>query len=390
MGLISISFGLWEDFQQLWLENYGFAVESIANILGWANIISAIICVIAIWRTKVHQLKYFTGAVILAQIIALMVLFISHNAPEMAPIVRVFATIDAVCQQLAFISIWPLMAAYRKDEDTYGAIRLAEYVFRDLGVLMGGLFIGRTIGNFVVGYNTFLGMALTGTILAFITLTAIDSIKPTSTKSDSFSAIIKQIVHDKMLLLYFGYHFIGRIALTMALGLKMLIFTNILSFTAGAAVNYLLALSILADIIGVVCLRWLTPRNDYFTVSLKFGGRVLMYLAAFLTNSPFVILAAMTFAIILSKAFDNRTEAPYMIRIKCQGQFCINGLRRAVRTVATAIGMAAVGAIYSFGFRYVMVVAAVFTLIQTVIAYALIYLREHERHTKKIANKYIK
>lgn len=375
-GLISIACGVWENFQQLWLENYGFSIESIADILGVASFGAAIICLVLAWRMKFHHIKLFVAMTMIVQITSLGGLFLLGDMPSMAPVVRGLAIISSVGEKIMFLSIWPLMSAYRKDNDAYGAIGLVEYVFRDIGVLMGGIFIGRTLGSFVIGYDVFLGLAILFYTCALGALRWVVPVRLHDGGEGCLRTVLRQIIQDKILGLYFIYYSISRIAYCSALGLKMLIFTNVLSMSPGVAVNYVLILGIIADAVGVICLRWLTPRNDYVTVAIKFGGRFLLYLAACLTGTPMVILAAMTYGLIVSRAFDNRTEAPYINRIKCQGQFSLMASRRAVRMLSESVGMALVGAVWILGFRYVLGLAAVFVAVQIVLACALIYLRE--------------
>lgn len=382
-GLISISVGLWENFQQLWLENYGFSVETIANVLSAATFICAAVCLFVAWRVKPDKIKSFVALCLILQICALIGLGLMSDMPNMAPLVKLLAVIDTIGQKIIFLSTWPLMSACRKDDDTYGKIGLTEYVFRDLGVLVGGLFIGRTIGGFVVGYNMFLGLALVFYTMALLSLVWIKLPKIRNCENGRLAIVLRHIRRDRILSMYFLYYFINRIAYCCALGLKMLIFTNVLSFSASAAVNFFLIVGILADLIGVICLRWLTPRSDYVTMSIKFGGRFIMYSLAFLTGNPIVMLSAMTFAVLLSKSFDNRTEAPYINRIGCQGQFSLVATRKMVRSVGESIGMSIAGAAYAFGLRYILGAAAVFVLIQTIIGYILIYMRTHESKVHK-------
>ncbi len=377
-AFISIACGVWENFQQLWLENYGFSIESIADILSMASFGAAIICLVLAWRVKFNRLKLFVAGTMIVQIVSLGGLFLLGDVPSMAPVVRWLAIISLLGEKIMFLSIWPLMSAYRKDNDAYGTISLVEYIFRDVGVLMGGIFIGRTLGHLVIGYDMFLELAIFFYMCAILSLRWIETVSVRDAGDGCMGNVIRQIIQDKILALYFIYYTINCIAYCSALGLKMLIFTNVLAMSPGTAVNYVLMLGIIADIIGVVCLRWLTPRSDYVTISIKMGGRFFLYLAAFLTGEPLVIFAAMTYGLALARAFDNRTDAPYINRIKCQGQFSLMASRRAVRMLSESVGMALVGAIWVLGFRYVLGMAAVFVGIQVMLAWLLIYLRHKE------------
>lgn len=377
-GLISIACGLWENFQQLWLENYGFSPENIANILGISLFAAAVICLVLAWRVKVSRIKTLVAGTLVLQILSLGGLLLFSDMHSMAPVVCFLAITGSLGEKIMILSIWPLMSAYRKDDDTYGTVGLTEYIFRDIGILIGGLFIGRTLGSFVIGYDVFLGLATMFFVCALTSLFWISPVNDRNMDSECLKNVIRQITHDKILSTYFIYYLVCHITFCCAMGLKMLMLTNILGFTPSMAVNYVLILSIIADIIGVICLRWLTPRSDYISMSIKTGGRFLIYLASFLSGNIFVLLAAMTYTLLLSRSFDNRSDGPYINRIQCQGQFSLMATRRSVCMFAESIGMALVGAVWVFGWRYVMGIAALFALIQVLLGYTLIYIREHE------------
>ena len=74
-------------------------------------------------------------------------------------------------------------------------------------------------------------------------------------------------------------------AMSTALGLKMLTLTNYFKFSDNQATNYLLIVGLAADIIGILALKYLTPKNDYITITIKFGIRFIAYVIAFLSNN---------------------------------------------------------------------------------------------------------
>ncbi|MFR0922675.1 MAG: hypothetical protein ACLSG7_06145 [Clostridia bacterium] len=67
------------------------------------------------------------------------------------------------------------------------------------------------------------------------------------------------------------------IAMLTALGLKMLTLTNYFRFSHSIATNYLLIVGLIADGIGILALKYLTPKNDYLTITIKFGIRFMGY-----------------------------------------------------------------------------------------------------------------
>ena len=105
---------------------------------------------------------------------------------------------------------------------------------------------------------------------------------------------------------------IGTIAMSTALGLKMLTLTNYFNFSDSLATNYLLIVGLIADTIGIIALKYLTPKNDYLTLTIKFGIRFLGYVIAFFSSSITFTLIAITWSILISTAYENICDGPYV------------------------------------------------------------------------------
>ena len=96
---------------------------------------------------------------------------------------------------------------------------------------------------------------------------------------------IQYISKNRIVKLYILDYLIGNIAMSTGLGLKMLMLTNIFNFSDGNATKYLLLVGLMADLLGVIALKYLTCKNDYITITIKFGIRFLLYGLAFFTNN---------------------------------------------------------------------------------------------------------
>ena len=55
--------------------------------------------------------------------------------------------------------IYPLITTLLKSETIYSKRRLTEYLFRDIGILFGGVFIGKSIAGIIINYNACLFIA---------------------------------------------------------------------------------------------------------------------------------------------------------------------------------------------------------------------------------------
>ena len=155
----------------------------------------------------------------------------------------------------------------------------------------------------------------------------------------------------------------------------MLTLTNYLNFTDSGATKYFLIIGILADLIGIVALKYLTPKNDYITITIKFGIRFLGYTLAFLSNNTIVVICAMSWSLLISTAYENVTDAPYINSIALDKQLAFTNLRYMVGSLGEAIGTFLCGVMYAIDLRYMFGLSAFFMLAQLTLAYILIYQR---------------
>lgn len=197
-------------------------------------------------------------------------------------------------------------------------------------------------------------------------------------KSIELKETLKYISKDKIVKIYVLDYLIGNIAMNTGLGLKMLMLTNILKFSDSTATKYLLLVGLLADLIGIIVLKYLTGKNDYISISIKFGIRFLLYSLVFLTNNLVVCFVAITWSILIQTAYENITDAPYINRVDNEYQMLFTNIRYIVGLIGTSIGLYFAGVTYNMGIRYMLGLSAFFMIFQISIAYYAIYLRKKE------------
>ena len=198
-------------------------------------------------------------------------------------LINLFIIVDTICQNIIIISIYPFIVSIKKEDKLYSKRKLVEYLFSDIGILVGGMLIGRTIGNLLVDYNICLLISVIFLVLAFVIIINIKNIKVSKEKVE-LRKTIKYIIKDKIVIIYILDYLIGNIAINTGLGLKMLMLTNSLDFSAGEATNFLLAVGLIADGIGIMALKYFTPKNDYLTITIKFGIRMVLYWIAYISK----------------------------------------------------------------------------------------------------------
>ena len=380
LAFFSISVGLWGNFRQLWMQDNNFTVTNISNILSIGTFISCIIIALIGKYVKLDKLKNMLVIVLIIKLVNMSWLYTLNNTMSMQ-LINLSIIIDIVTEYIIITSIYPLITTIVKTGTIYSKRRLTEYLFRDIGILFGGIFIGKSIAGLIINYNVCLLIANIFLILSFIILLNIKVKKSTDNKHEEIS--LKHIFKDKILNLYSTYVLIGTIAMSTALGLKMLTLTNYFKFSDNVATNYLLIVGLLADIFGIIALKYLTPKNDYLTMTIKFGIRFLAYVIAFISNNMLITLIAITWSIFISTSYENICDAVYINRLENKYQLSFSNICHIIRFLGEAIGVYLCGLMYEMGLRYMFGLSALFMIVQISLAYYLIYLRKKEKDLKE-------
>lgn len=382
LAFFSISMGLWNNFRQLWLQSNNMDVSQISTLLSMGTFISAILIFISAKTLKLDKIKGFITGCLLVNSINMFVMFLINGTGNLN-LIKTCIILNIVLEKFVIISIYPLITTIQKTENIYSKRKLVEYLFRDIGVLIGGIFIGKTIFNLGIDYNICLSISLVFMLIATLVI-ANSKINATNRKSEvSFKFIFK----DKILMIYLATYFIGTMAINTGLGLKMLMLTNQLNFTPSEATNYLLIIGLFADLIGIIALKFLTPKNDYITITLKFGIRLMWYIIAFLSNNITIIIIAISWSILISTAYENKTDGVYINRVDTEHQLFFSDMRFIAGIAAESIGLLLAGIMFEYGIRYVLGLSAVFIIPQITLSYLMIYMRNKEEKNKKIIEK---
>lgn len=371
--LFSISIGLWNNFRQLWMQDNGLNPTEISGILSFGTLFCVVGILFFSKYIKLDKIKNFITIALIIKIINLIILYFINNT-SLGLFINISIIVDIIIERLIIISIYPLIVTIKKSNILYSKRKLVEYTGRDLGVLIGGIVIGKTVFGILFNYNLCLLISIIFSVISLIILINV-KIESIDTRTSNEN-IFKYIFTNKFRTTYIIYYLIGQIAYSTALGLKMLTLTNYLNFTDSGATNYFLVIGILADIIGIVALKFLTPKNDYITITIKFGIRFLGYALAFLSNNIVVVICAMSWSLLISTAYENVTDAPYINSIELDKQLAFTNLRYMVGSLGEAIGTFLCGIMYAMGLRYMFGLSAFFMLAQLTLAYILIYQRK--------------
>lgn len=379
LAFFSLSVGLWTNFKELWMQQNNLNVGEISSVLSIATFISAFIVILIASKIKLKNIISLIRCTLIFKTVVMFLLFIFNNS-SLKPVIYILIILDMMLEKIYITSIYPLIILIKKDNNFYSKRKLTEYLFRDLGIFIGALFIGKNIFNFNVNYNVCLFMSV---LIMACSLFSLRSIKTNSSNVKS-KVSFKEIFSDKINNIYFLYGVFANIAMKSALGLKMLILTNKLSFSVTNATLYALIVGLLSDIVGIIILRKFTSKNNFINIFIKFGIRNIMYLLAFLSNNVTVIVIAITWSILISTAYENITEAPYINRVKNSNQLFFNSVRYGIWIIGESIGLFFAGVMYKIGLRYIFGFSSIFILLQIICQIILIKMLNKEIKMSKI------
>lgn len=384
LAFFSISIGLWGNFRQLWLQDNNFSVTQISNMISIGTFISILGIAIIGKYVTLDKLKKTLTFILIIKFINLLALYYLNGTNQIG-FIYLTIIIDIIMEYIIITSIYPLIASIVKNDTIYSKRKLTEYLFKDIGILFGGILIGKSIAGILVNYNLCLIISNVFLLISLFTMLNI-KIDKNEKKQSIKKSMIKYILKSKIMSLYLLDMFIGTIAMTTALGLKMLTLTNYFAFSDSMATNYLLIIGLLADGIGIVALKYLTPKNDYITITIKFGIRFLGYIIAFLSNNLIITLIAITWSLLISTAYENICDGVYINRVENEYQLSFANIRYIIKFLGEAIGMFFCGRMYEIGIKYMFGLSAIFMIFQIGLAYYLIHLRNldsNEIYTKK-------
>lgn len=376
----SISTGLWENFRQLWLESNNFTAPEISSILSLGMLVSVGAIIVIGKFVKMSQIKYLVTVALAGRMLNLLALFCLNGSGSQSTITLCIA-IDVATSYIVITSIYPLLTTVMKSNSAYSRRKLIEYLFRDVGILIGGILIGRQLGNFLFDYNGCLLVAAVFLISAILTMYFLDLQVIDRTNRQQFSAV-RYIAQHPIQRVYMIYVFLSSASYAAVMGLKMLVFTNMFELSATAATNSLLVIGLAADLLGILALRYFTPRSDYMTIFIKFGIRLIAFLIAFFTNNPFLCFLAFVWTLLSSTAYENISDGYYINAIDNHHQLKYNTFRHVIYYLGEAAGTFLCGRLYDFGLAAILGGSAVILVVQIVVCFRLIYLRRRSTQNR--------
>lgn len=385
LTFFSIAVGLWENFRQLWLEDNNFSALEVSTITSIGSFISAATIILVGRYVKPARLKSFMTLVLVVKLIDLFIL-LGLNASSARALINICTVVDIVTSYIIVTSVYPLITTITKSNQAYSRRKLVEYLFRDIGVLVGGVVLGRQLGGLMVNYNACLLISQVFLVAAIAIMLRL-KVQPTAISRPERSSVVKYVLKSRIQVCYMVYSFLAATSFATALGLKMLMLTNYLNFSAGTATNFLLIVGLISDVIGFLALKYFTPKNDYITITLKFGIRLLAYIIAVCANDPFLSMLAITWSIMISTAYEDVSDGYYINLVDNRHQFSYSTLKYVMSYLGEACGLLLCGVMYGLGIQHIFAASALITAVQMAVAYYLISLRRRHRRQRHSASR---
>ena len=371
---LSISLGLWNNFRLLWLENNALTAEEIGKIMSLSSLFGCIAILFISLKIDMNRIKEMVGWTLIIKILAQLILFLGYQHLSTKVIASLFI-FDIASYSVGFLGIYPLITRVEKNENIYSYRKLAQYIFQDVGILLGGVLLGVSLGRFVFSYNSFLFISVLSLTISYFFLSRVQFDRAEHLKNVRFRDFFQLLKKDRIQVFYFLYCLIGNTSYYCALGMQMLILTNILDYSAKDATFFFLVMGIIADVFGVVSLKKLTPKNDYFTIFCKLGFRMVGYTVAFLFPCKELILIAIIVALFTSTAYENKTDGIYFNQLDTDYQLIASNVRNLINKLGETFGFFLAGILFPFGASSIFGVAAFIGFIQLGIGWYLVYLR---------------
>lgn len=377
LAFFSISIGLWGNFRQLWLQDNGFSILEISNILSLGTFISVLGITFVGKFISLDKLKNMITVSIIIKFLNLIVLYF-YNRTGLNSYIRVFSIIDIITEYIVITSIYPLIVTIIKSNAIYSKRKLTEYLFEDIGILIGGILIGKSILGVQVDYNVCLMLS---NIFLLVSIILILNIKPTKIeeKVNKQTSSFKNILKNKIIVIYLIYGFFAGLAIATGLGLKILVLKNYFNFTDSGATSYVLIIELIGDVFGILALKYLTPKNDYVTMTIKFGIRFIGYIIAFLSDNILLTFIAITWSLFIGPAYENVCDGPYINSVENEHQLKFTNLRYIMKYLGESVGIFFCGLMYEKGLRYMFGLSAFFMIFQLFLCYLLIYMRNNKK-----------
>jgi len=378
----SLAGGIFYNFQELWMAENLLSVRTIGTILSLSALITVSTIFLCSNLIKKERLKTFCIMLLIVKAVIIFIMFFLHKS-GWSILIKMLVMLDYAINTEIYACIYPLLATVSKSDRTYAKKDLVYSAFYNIGVLITGFFLGKTVGYVVVNYNFYCLLAGALIIMAVIVLFNVkityNNCKNVEEKDyNTLYKLINIISKDKISKIYILFLLCGQISYNCVLSLIITILTTGLNFSPQKAASLVVLMGVIAVVLGIIVLTKLTFKNNYISLSIKYIIRALLYILAVIFNNKIMFLIALMYPKIIAESYSHITDAPYINRFANDYQLAFCNLREMIVYFGKSLGTLICGISLSVGIRLNFLFAAIFGVFQAVFSMYALYLRNKE------------
>jgi len=382
LGLFAFSGGIFYSFQELWMAANGLTVKTISVVFSLCALITVSSTFLCSNLIQQKQLKKFASLLILGKIITMSSLFFLNNS-GLNVLIKFLIMIDYVLEIELWTCIYPMIATIDKNDKVYGVKDIVYNASYNIGVLVAGLLLGRTILKLDFNYNTYAILSTVLMVVAFIVLQFvhlnISKEAKTEDKIDVLGDLFKKIKNDKISIVYFLFVLFGQVSYCCILSLIMTILTNSINLSPSVASSVVVGMTLASSVLSIIVISKAIIKNNYIVLFIKYAMRFIFYVMAILINNKAIFLIALIYPRLIAEPYSHVTDAPYINRIADKYQLAYCNLREMVHYLGKSIGTLICGIVLTLGIRFNFLFAAIFVAFQYSLSVYGLYLRNKEK-----------
>lgn len=375
LSLFGFSIGLFDNYRELWMSTNNLSANSISLIISISNIITVLALIFFTLKISPKKLKNGITITLILEMLTSTFLVCLNNSNKLF-LIKFTIFFNIAFNEIILSSIYPLIMHIDKNDEIYTKKSVVESIFNKLGFLIVTLVLGKSIGHFIIDYNTCLLLSIIFQFLAFMVLINID-LKITNKNTINLQKSFKYFNKNKVLYLFLLVNLIGSIAWSAILGMPMLTLTNKLNLSPSTSSFIILTMGIISNILAMLIVKYFKSQNDHINLFFKYGFRFILYLSIILSNNPTVFLISLiillindcTYTFIFSGYFINNIKGDYTLLLVI--------LKYCTSLLGKGLGVFICGLVFSLDIKYLVIPTFIIAIIHYILSTILI----NKKHT---------
>ncbi len=381
----SLAGGIFYNFQEIWLAENGLSVSTISIIYSLCALITCSTIFLCSNIIRENKIKKFTCIFLFLKTLCIISLFLLNNS-GFNVLIKFIVMLEYALDTEIYACIYPMISLINKSDKIYAAKGLTYSFMYYLGVALSALLLGHIVGGFVINNNVYVLIGAIFSLLSFFIILSTDVNKyyekDSRNEKNLLFKLLSNLKKDKISILYLVSSLVGQISYRCILGMQITLLVNLYGVTSKVASMVFLVLGISASVFGFIVLWKLTFKNDYVNISIKILGRVIVYLLALIFNNNILYVIAIIYPAFTAECYTHIIDAPYINRHEEKFQFAFCNLKDMTSYAGRAIGVFLCGIGIVHGIKYIFGFALAFVIVQVILCYICLYLRNKEARSK--------